>query len=108
MNAAEFVGKQLAGKKAQYAGDPGHARHDAQVRPRAQRRHRHRLLQPGSLSEYGVKIAPDAYVQLPGDHVAPLAIRPIAQEYAPVAIAKLKSAGVTTIILLADGGMTGR
>lgn len=104
LNAAEFIGKQLARKKAQYAGDPA-----------MQGRTRKFGLVVASvievdhfdkeLAKHGVKIASDATITYPGT-TATLGDPAVAQEQAPVAITKLKSAGVTSVILLADAGMT--
>ena len=105
MNAAEFVGKQLAGKKAQYAGDPamhGTTRKFGVVRSDVL----DMSYFTDTLSEYGVKIAPNSSFTYPGT-TSTTGDPAVVQEYAPVAITKLKSAGVTTIIVLADGGMTG-
>ena len=58
-----------------------------------------------ALAKYGARIAPGAAITYPasgsitGDPT-------VAQENAPTAITKLKSVGVTTIILLADSAMT--
>jgi hypothetical protein len=105
MNAAEFVGQQLLRKKAVYAGDPamhGTTRKFGVVRSS--------VIDDSyfnkTLSKYGVKIAPNAAITYPGT-TSTTGDPSVTQEYAPVAIAKLKSAGVTTVILLADGGMTG-
>ncbi len=105
MNAAEFIGKQLQGKKAQYAGDA--AMHKTTRKFGVVRSS---VLDIGyfddTLSKYGVKIAPNAVITYPGT-TSTTGDASVAQEQAPVAITKLKSAGVTTVILLADGQMTG-
>ena len=105
LNAAEFVGKQLLGKKAVYAGDAamhGTTRKFGVVRSSAI----DDTYFNQTLSRYGVKIAPNASITYPGS-TSTTGDPTIAQENAPVAITKLKAAGVTTIILLSDAQMTG-
>jgi hypothetical protein len=103
LNGAEFIGKQLVGKKAEYAGDP--AMHD-QTR-------KFGLVQSDvfdidyftdTLAKYDGKIAPGATITYRGT-TSTLGDPTIAQEQAPVAITKLKTAGVTTVVLLADSAM---
>ena len=57
-------------------------------------------------AKYGVKFAPGASISYPATD-DPFGNPTVAQEQAPVAIAKFKSAGVTTILLLSDSAMTG-
>ena len=106
MNAAEFIGKQLVGKKAQYAGDT--AMHD---KTRVFGLVRSEVIDIDFFNQaakkYRVKIAPNANFSYPGTSAAG-GDPAIAQENAPTAITKLKSAGVTTVILLADGQMVGQ
>jgi hypothetical protein len=103
LNGAEFIGKQVAGKKAQYAGDP--ALHD---KTRKLGLVRSQVVDIDffnrTLAKYGVKIAPSATISYPGT-TSTLGDPTVAQEQAPVAITKLKAAGVTTVILLADSAM---
>jgi hypothetical protein len=103
LNGAEFIGKQLVGKKAQYAGDP--AMHD--------KTRRFGLVRSDvfdvdffnrTLAKYGAKIAPGATITYPGT-TSTLGDPAVAQEQAPVAVTKLKAAGVTTVVLLADSAM---
>ncbi len=105
MNAAEFVGKQLAGKKAQYAGDPA-----LQDQTRKFGLVISDVLDISyfndALEKYGAKLAPGATITYPGT-TSTTGDPAVSQEHAPIAITKLKSAGVTSIILLSDGGMTG-
>jgi hypothetical protein len=105
MNAAEFIGKQLKGKKAVYAGD---AAMHSQTR-------KFGIVQSDildigyfndTMAKYGVKVAPNAVVSYSGSS-STIGDPATAQEQAPTAITKLKSAGVTTVILLADGTMVG-
>ena len=56
-------------------------------------------------AKYGVKFAPGASIPYPASD-DPFGDTTVAQEQAPVAIAKFKSAGVTTILLLSDSAMT--
>jgi hypothetical protein len=103
INGAEFVGKQLAGKKAQYAGDA--AMHD-------ETRKFGLVLSDlvesdffdETLADYDVEIASAATFSYPGSD-AITGDAAVAQEHAPVAITKLKAAGVTTVLLLADPAM---
>ena len=105
LNGAEFIGKQLADKKAQYAGDPamqGETRKFGLVAADIVNVD----LFNEALAKYGGKIAPGATITYPGT-TATLGDPAVAQEHAPVAVTKLKDAGVTSVILLADAGMTG-
>ena len=104
LNAAEFVGKQLAGKKAQYAGDDslnGQSRKFGVIYPTGLFDAK---LFEKALAKYHVTIAPGATITYPaptgvlGDPV-------VAQEVAPSALTKFKGTGVTSVILLADQGM---
>lgn len=104
LNVAEFAGKQLAGKKAQYAGDTAlqnKTRNLGVV-------YSDTVIDTGrfnnALKKYGAKIDPRNYITYPasgsitGDPT-------VAQEQAPTTVTKFKAAGVTTIILLADSAM---
>jgi hypothetical protein len=106
MNAAEFIGKQLQGKKAQYAGDA-----DMHQTTRKFGVVRSSAIDSSyfdkTLSKYGVKIPTSAVIEYPGT-TSTTGDATVAQEHAPVAVTKLKSEGVTTVILLADGQMTGQ
>ena len=103
MNGAEFIGKQLAGKKAQYAGDPA-----IQNQTRKFGLVRSDVFDADyfndTLAKYDAKIAPGATVTYQGT-TSTLGDPALAQEQAPVAITKLKTAGVTTVVLLADSAM---
>ncbi len=104
LNVAEFAGKQLAGKKAQYAGDA--AMHDTTRKLG--------LVYPDpvidtdlfdqTLSKYGGKIAPGGTISYPAS-TSTTGDATVSQEQAPTAITKLKDSGVTTVILLADSAM---
>ena len=59
-----------------------------------------------SAAKYGLKFAPGATISYPAND-DPFGDPAVAQEQAPIAITKFKSAGVTTVLLLSDSGMTG-
>ena len=103
INGGEFVGKQVAGKKAVYAGDA--SMHD---KTRTLGLVVNSVQDPSyftdTLAKYHAKVAPDATFTYTGT-AASAGDSAIAQQQAPVAIAKLKQAGVTTILLLADPAM---
>jgi hypothetical protein len=104
VNTAEFLGKQLAGKKAAYAGDASiqsQTRKFGVVYPTG-------AFDPSlfnkALAKYHATISPSSTITYPlpsgvlGDPAQ-------AQELAPTAITKLKGTGVTSVVLLADQGM---
>jgi hypothetical protein len=104
INAAEFMGKQLVGKKAVYAGDD--AMHDQTRKfgviygkPVTNTDEFNK-----AASQYGLKFAPGASLSYPAND-DPFGDPAVAQEQAPIAITKFKSAGVTSVLLLADAGM---
>ena len=103
INGAEFVGKQVAGKKAEYAGDA--SMHD---KTRKLGVVVSSTLDPkyftDTLAKYKVKIGPDATFTYTGS-ASSTGDPAVAQQQAPVAISKLKGAGVTTVLLLADPAM---
>ena len=107
LNAAEFAGKQLTGKKAQYAGDESMHSQDAQARPGVRRPLVDIDMFDKAMAKYGGKDRPGRGRLVPGEPLRPPAIRRVAQEQAPTIITKLKDAGVTTVILLADSAMVG-
>ncbi len=106
INAAEFVGKQLVGKKAQYAGDDSmHSKtrvlglvyaDPVTYMPEFNK----------AAKKYGVKFASGASLPYAAKD-DPFGDPTAAAQLAPTMIAKLKSLGVTTIVLLADSGMVG-
>ena len=59
-----------------------------------------------TLAKYGGKIDPAAVVSYPASS-STTGDPTVAQEQAPTIITKLKDAGVTTVILLADSAMIG-
>jgi hypothetical protein len=105
LNVAEFAGKQLTGKKAEYAGDE--AMH-SQMRKLG-------LVRPDgvldvdlldrAMAKYGAKVAPGATFVYPAS-TATTGDPTVAAQQAPTAITKLKDGGVTTVILLTDSAMT--
>ena len=101
MNGAEFIGKQLAGKKAEFAGDT--AMHS---QPRVFGLVRSDVFDVArfnqTLAKYHVKLA--TTISYPGT-TSTLGDPTVAQEQAPNAITKLKTAGVTTVVLVADSAM---
>jgi hypothetical protein len=105
MNGAEFIGKQLAGKKAEHAGDPGF-----QTQTRKFGVVRSDVIEfdffEKTLKKYGGKLTPGATIVYPGT-TSTLGDPTVAQEQAPVAVTKLKAAGITSVILLADTAMVG-
>ena len=106
MNAAEFMGKQLAGKKAEYAGDEALHSQTRKFGVVYADPVTDTDLFNKTAAKYGVKFAPGASISYPATD-DPFGNPTVAQEQAPVAIAKFKSAGVTTILLLTDSAMTG-
>ena len=103
LNGAEFVGKQLVGRKAEYAGDPS-----MHATTRKLGLVRSDIIDTDyfndALAEYDAKIAPGATISYPGSSGG-TGDPAVAQEYAPIAVSKLKEEGVTTIVLLADSSM---
>jgi hypothetical protein len=106
LNVAEFVSKQLEGKKASYAGDDamhGQMRKFGLV-----------YAQDGfdqgqfdrALTKYRVKVAPGARLSYPASGGV-IGNPTVSQEQAPTLITKLKSSGVTSVILMADQGLIG-
>ena len=106
MNAAEFMGKQLAGKKAEYAGDEAMHNQTRKFGVMYADPVTDTDLFNKTAAKYGVKFAPGASISYPATD-DPFGDPTVAQEQAPVAIAKFKSTGVTTILLLSDSAMTG-
>jgi hypothetical protein len=103
INGAEFVGKQVARKKAAYAGDDsmhGTTRKFGLVASDAL----DSSYFTDTLSKYKVKIPPETTITYTGSTSA-TGDAASAQTQAPTAISKLKDAGVTTVLLLADPAM---
>ena len=104
LNVAEFAGKQLAGKKAQYAGDAALRNQTRNLGVVYSNTVIDTGLFSGALKKYGAKIDPGNYITYTASG-AVTGDPSVAQEQAPTAITKLKAAGVTTIIVLADSAM---
>jgi hypothetical protein len=105
INTAEFVGKQLEGKKAVYAGDKA-----MQSQPRKfgmvfSDTVIDQDLFDAALVKYGGKIAPGAAITYPASASA-VGDPNVAQQQAPTTITKLKSLGVTSVLLMTDSAMT--
>jgi hypothetical protein len=106
LNIAEWAGKELVGGKAKFGGD------DVKAKPRV-----FGVIYPGgadgmdldvftkAFAKYGGKVASDAAVgySVPTDPAAQTAAF---QEQASPLVAKLKNAGVTTVINFAGAGLT--
>lgn len=103
LNVAEFVGKQLAGKDAEFAGEAlqreqrafgvVYSNVDIDIE-----------MFNAELEENGGEIAPDAAINYPATG-SPTGDPAIAQEQAPTAVTRLKEAGATSVILMADVAM---
>jgi hypothetical protein len=104
LNAAEFAGKQLMGKKAQYAGDESLQTETRKLGVVYADPAIDVALFDQTLAKYGAKIDPNLRISYPGT-ASPTGDPTVAQEQAPIAITKLKDGGVTTVILLADSSM---
>jgi hypothetical protein len=106
VNVAEFLGKQLTGKKASYAGDE--AMH-SQTRKLGLVYAQDGFDQgqfDAALAKNRVKFAPGATLTYPAS--GGVTGNPtVSQEQAPTLITKLKAAGVTSVVLMADQGLIG-
>ena len=98
VNAAEFVGKSLVGRKAKWAGD------DAMKR----QTRKFGVIYSGffdidyfkaQLKKYGVTLTAEAAYSLPADASQ---YSSATQEQAPILITKLKDAGVNNVLLLTE------
>ncbi len=102
VNAGEFVGKQLVGKKAEYAGSPDLQKSNRVIG----------VVYPPSVFDLQKWFVPE--VEQQGGKIAPNAIFEYtsngttvgdpssAQEQAPTMVAKLKDLGVTTVVMFTD------
>jgi hypothetical protein len=104
INAAEFMGKQLSGKKAVYAGDDSMHSQTRKFGVVYADPVTNTDIFNKTAAKYGVKFAPGASLPYPSSD-DPFGNPTTAQEQAPTAIAKMKSAGVTSILLLVDQSM---
>src|SRR6476646_8211476 len=102
LNAVEVVGKQLVGKKAEFGGDDVVKQtrkfgtvyvQDAIALDQVK----------SNLKKYGATFAADASYTATGTTIGDPTS---AQEQAPVIVAKMKQAGVTTMVLFTDVAMT--
>jgi hypothetical protein len=105
VNLSEFLGKQLAGKKAQYAGDSslkGQTRKFGLVSIKD-------LIDQNefnaALKKNKVTIDPRNTVEFDNGAGGVTVDANAAQDQSPLAITKLKEAGVTTVILFANSSM---
>ena len=96
----------MRGKKAEYAGDEAMHNQTRKFGVMYADPVTDTDLFNKTAAKYGVKFAPGASISYPATD-DPFGDPTVAQEQAPVAIAKFKSAGVTTILLLSDSAMTG-
>jgi hypothetical protein len=103
--AAEFVGKQLKGGKAQYAGE------SLKDQPR-----RFGVLHASNfdidyfkeqLAKYGVKITADAEYTVPPGEVSLQTSSPEIDQQLPTLMTKLKAAGVNNVIMMATHSVAG-
>src|SRR5262249_21877552 len=101
INAAEFMGKQLSGKKAVYAGDDSLHSQTRKFGVVYADPVTNTDIFNKAAAKYGVKFAPDASLPYPSSD-DPFGNPTTAQEQAPTAIAKMKSAGGTAIPLPVD------
>ena len=99
INSAEVIGKQLIGKKARFGGDD--VTDQARVFGAVSMSDVVDLDQFSEILEgYGGRLAvAQTYPGIPGSTFGDPAV---AQEHAPVIVAKLKEAGVTTAVLFSD------
>jgi hypothetical protein len=106
INAAEFVGKQLVGKKAEHAGSPDLQGQTRKIGMVFGSNVTDKDTLNKALASNGVKIPANAIIDYPAS-TSPFGDPVKAAELAPTAVAKLKDAGVTSVLLLADSGMVG-
>ncbi len=104
--AAEFVGKNLVGKPAKFAGDDAFTKQRrvfGTVRPEGAAAPD---FEPAldELADRGGKLARDLTYEPPFDTAA---LATEAQELAPTLIAQLKDAGVTSVLVLSEYNMVG-
>jgi hypothetical protein len=104
VNGAEFIGKMLVGETAKFAGDPAlktQTRVFGAIYP--ERNLNFDLFLEGFKKYKGAKLAEKVQYTVPLD---PAQIQPQNQTEAPVLMARLKAAGVTSVIAYASGNMT--
>jgi hypothetical protein len=105
-NLAEFVGKQLVGKKARWAGDSdlqgktrkfGLVSIDGVIEEEPFAR---------SMAKYKLQIAETDWIKYPPGPTGTTVDTTVAQEQAPLTIQRLKADGVTSVILFTTNAMT--
>src|SRR5262249_42266215 len=102
MNVSEFVGKQLVGKEAEYAGDDATKKATRKFGVIYNNTQIDEKLLMATAKKYGLTFDPQAIVS----YDAPTGVdSALVQQVAPTTVAKMKQLGVTTLILLADGPM---
>jgi hypothetical protein len=103
INAAEFGGKQLAGKKAQWAGDES-----LRSKPRTFATiYTDGVIDIGGFDTEFAKYKGKSVQNFPyTSNGSPLGDPQAAQDAAPLIVQKMKSLGVTTVVLFTDIGMT--
>jgi hypothetical protein len=105
LNTAEFVGKQLTGKKAEYAGDDAMKSQTRKFGMVYSDTVIDKSLFDKALAKYGGKITPGADVTYPAS-ASVIGDPNSAQQLAPNVITKLKGLGVTSVLLMTDSAMT--
>jgi hypothetical protein len=104
LNTAEFVGKQLAGKKAQYAGDDSMKTQTRKIGMVFSDTVIDQSLFNKTLAKYGGKITPGAALTYPAS-ASSTGDPTQAAQLAPNVISKLKGLGITTVLLFTDSAM---
>ena len=103
VNGAQFIGQMLVGESAKWAGDPAlktKTRVFGAIYP--ERNLNFDLFLEGFAKYNGTKLAEKVQYSVPLD---PAQVQPQNQVEAPVLMAKLKAAGVTSVITYASGNM---
>ena len=103
VNGAQFIGQMLVGETAKWAGDPAmktKTRVFGAIYP--ERNLNFDLFLEGFAKYKGAKLAEKVQYSVPLD---PAQVQPQNQIEAPVLMAKLKAAGVTSVITYASGNM---
>jgi hypothetical protein len=104
-NLAEFLGKQLVGEKAEFAGDSSLKDTTRKFGMISIQGLINQDQFDAALKTYKVPLDSSNIVEFPTGTGGVVIDTNTAQEQAPVAITKLKAAGVTTVILFANGTM---
>jgi hypothetical protein len=104
VNGAQFIGQMLVGETAKWAGDPAmktKTRVFGAIYP--ERNLNFDLFLKGFAKYKGAKLTEKVQYTVPLD---PALVQPQNQSEAPILMAKLKAAGVTSVIAYASGPMT--